>query len=367
VSVFDQTFADFDIVVVDDGSDSPETVEVLDSLDLDRVTVLRQSNAGLPGARNAGIRGATGEFVVTLDADDMLAPNFLQATVAALDSDPNAAYAHCWAELFGDLHSIWATRPPNTYQLFMSNSVVGCVTLRKSAWQEVGGYDESMRSGNEDWDLWIRLLAAERRGVQIRQPLFRYRKHGVSMSVETEGSYETAIAELPKRLPHVYNRGYLRDRKKSDYPLLTILSPSSVSSFRHAIGDDFQHVRVGASDVRTSISRIRGKYAVLWPEEATAGDGVLEDLCLTLESQPDSGAATTDSERPIIVVRTWSLHDKDAPQAYIATPLEGSADSALRVGDFPDDAWVVPREIGGIPVQRQRPEEAGILPEWVPG
>jgi glycosyltransferase involved in cell wall biosynthesis len=366
ISVFDQTDDGFDIVVVDDGSSDAQTIAILDEIDLDRVEIIRQSNSGLPGARNAGIRVARGEFVVTLDADDMLAPTYLESMVAALESDPDAAYAHCWAELFGDVHSIWATRPPNPFQLFMSNSVVGCVTLRKSAWEEVGGYDESMRKGNEDWDLWIRLDHAGYNGVQVREPLFRYRKHGVSMSVVTEGSYEAAIGDLPTRLPHIYNRRYLGDRKRQHYPLLSILSPLPGPSFRSAVVDDIQHIALDDSDMESVIAEVRGKYVVLWPEAATADVSLLVDLCRALEEHPDAGAAATVGENPIVVVRTWSVFDPDAPQTTMTTHLSGSADSRLAVGQFPDPRWTVPIEIDGVAVQRQPPEEVGFLPDWVP-
>jgi hypothetical protein len=250
--------------------------------------------------------------------------------------------------------------------MFISNSVVGCVTIRKAAWEEVGGYDESMVNGNEDWDLWIRLLHAGHTGIQVREPLFRYRKHGVSMSVETEGSYESAIDDLPRRLPHIYNRSYLGERKSRDYPLLTVLSPLEVSAFRHATGVDFQHIDIDGSDPASAAPAIRGKYVVLWPEGAVAENSALERLCFALENEPDAGAAATTDDSPIVVVRTWSLHDPDGPQRQLATAVEGSADRRIAPSEWPDVAWRVPNEINGVAVQRQRPEEAGTIPDWVP-
>jgi hypothetical protein len=367
LSVFEQTFEDFEIVIVDDGSTDPATVVVIDALDLERVSVIRQDNAGLPHARNTGISASVGEFVVTLDADDMLADTYLEALAAALDGAPDAAYAHCWAELFGDFRSVWATRPPNPYQLLLSNSVVGCVMLRRSAWEDAGGYDEFMVHGNEDWDLWIRLSAAGWGSVQVREPLFRYRKHGVSMSVETEGDYESAIGALPKRLPNIYNAEYITRIKAEHYPLVTVVGPVGPDGFRHAVGDDYQHLAVDVSDLPSARDAILGKYVVAWPTDASADDNVVAELCLYLEAHPDIGAARTHGSDPLTVVRTWSLKDPAAPSEVATNDLAGTASVSLDAGQLPDPAWHVPVELLGLPVQRQRPEEAGVIPPWAVG
>ncbi len=102
LSIFEQTMVDYDIVVVDDGSDDGTTPQILDALTYPRISVMHQSNIGLPGARNRGIAAARGEYVVTLDADDELSPEYLEKLSAVLDADDNTAFAHCWARLFGD-------------------------------------------------------------------------------------------------------------------------------------------------------------------------------------------------------------------------------------------------------------------------
>ena len=156
MSVFEQTFTSFEIIVVDDGSTDPDTIAHLDRLDWPRTRLVRQENQGLPGARNAGMRLAEGRFLVPLDADDEIAPEFLEVLRSAVEERPDAAYAHCWSELYGDEEATWVARPFNPYLLALSNSVVGCVLMRTEAWKQVGGYDETMIHGNEDWDMWLR-------------------------------------------------------------------------------------------------------------------------------------------------------------------------------------------------------------------
>lgn len=366
LSVFEQTADPAEVVIVDDGSDDGSTERLLADLAIPGVRVIRQDNAGLPAARNAGIAAARGSLVVTLDADDMLAPDYLSSLGAALDADPDAAYAHCWAELVGDTHAIWATRPYNPYQLMLSNSVVGCVLLRKEAWEAVGGYDESMRSGNEDWDLWIRLAAAGFGAVQVREPLFRYRKHGVSMSVETEARYEDALDDRMKRHPDLYRRSHLMAMKQAWYPLLTVLGGSDAEPVDDP---DVQHLGYAEAGGITDhlLDRVRGKYVTVLPSGSDVTPDVLGALCRVLEEADDAGVASTSGPTPVTVVRTWSLFDPAGPAEAIVTDLAGTAGERLAAGGHPRPDWQVPDDIRGIPVTRQRPEEAGLIPEWAAG
>jgi glycosyltransferase involved in cell wall biosynthesis len=134
-SVYEQTHPSWEIVVVDDGSTDPETVALLDSLARPRLGWSARRTGGCPGARNAGMAVARGRYLVPLDADDELHPEFLSRLLPALDADPEAAFAHCHARLFGDVDAVWVTRPFNPYWQLLGNGVVGCVVLRADAWR----------------------------------------------------------------------------------------------------------------------------------------------------------------------------------------------------------------------------------------
>jgi glycosyltransferase involved in cell wall biosynthesis len=366
LSVFEQTVGGCDVVIVDDGSDDGTTTPLLASLDLPRVSVIHQENRGLPAARNAGISHSGSDLVVTLDADDLLAPTYLEALGNALAADPGAAYAHCWAELFGDTHMIWATRPYNRYQLLLSNSVVGCVLLRKDAWASVGGYDESMRSGNEDWDLWIRLMDAGYSAVQVREPLFRYRKHGVSMSVETESRYEEVLRDRTTRHPEIYDRDRMTSLKADEYPLLSLVVDESDQTAHMGEVRDVESIVIEGGRVADAIGAVRGKYVVRLPRRSDVNPRTLIEMCEHLEVNPDLGGVATDSVSPIVVARTWSVLDTDGPDRIETMEAQGTSPQRINPGAFPDPAWSVPTSINGIPVLRQRPEEAGLIPDWVP-
>ena len=82
-------------------------------------------------------------------------------------------------------------------------------------------------------------------------------------------------------------------------------------------------------------------------------------------SNSNTGAVCSSSHEPIVVARTWSVRDPDAPAVAAVGGFEGSASERFSPGDHPDPLWMVPESIDGVPVLRQRPEEAGYLPGWV--
>lgn len=168
-----QTFRDFEIVIVDDGSGDEATIVKLSALPAG-IKVVRQANAGLPAARNTGFRAAAGGFVLPLDCDDALAPTFLAETVAALRATPaEVAFVFTHMRATGALVGVFPRRFSRFDQLFL-NKLPYCLLLRKTAWQQVGGYDETMRDGYEDWEFNIRLALAGFRGIEIARPLFTY-------------------------------------------------------------------------------------------------------------------------------------------------------------------------------------------------
>lgn len=168
-----QTFRDFELIVVDDGSTDALTLQELATLD-PAIRVIRQKNSFLPAARNAGIRAARAEFVLPLDCDDTLEPAFLSKTVDLLRAAPaDTGFVFTDIRLSGDLDGELSCHFNRFDQLFFNN-VAYCMLMRKSAWEAVGGYDETMRDGAEDWEFNIR-LAARFKALHAGEPLFIYR------------------------------------------------------------------------------------------------------------------------------------------------------------------------------------------------
>ena len=183
-SVLAQTFHDFEIIVVDDGSTDPLTKDTLSKLTTPRTTVLKTSNQGLPAARNHAARQASGGLFCALDADDKLAPTWFEKAVRLLDARPDVSFVSHWLETFGDEHWTWKPEHCDLPALLARNTVNGAAVVRRQAFEAVGGYDASMREGCEDWDFWLRLVERGFEGAIVPEVLFYYRRRSDSMSRE---------------------------------------------------------------------------------------------------------------------------------------------------------------------------------------
>ncbi len=207
-SVRAQTFEDYEIIVVDDGSTDPATLDTLDSLGGD-VRLVRQPNKGLPGARNTGFREAAGKYVVPLDCDDFIDPLFLDEMLTALRSRRAAGYAFCHMVLHGE-KSGTLERNFNLFEQLVFEHVPYCVLIPKQVWHDVGGYDESMRDGKEDWEFNLRLATHGYHGILVDKPLFFYcvrrsgmlestsnRRHGeISKYIQTKHTNLYAVKSI---------------------------------------------------------------------------------------------------------------------------------------------------------------------------
>jgi glycosyltransferase involved in cell wall biosynthesis len=178
-----QTFRDFEIIIVDDGSTDPATRAKLDELE-PAIRVVHQENRYLPGARNRGFREAWAPFVLPLDCDDTLEPSYLAETVPILDSaPPDVGFVFTYGRVIEGIEGVFPRHFNRFDQLFL-NYVPYCMLIRRSAWEVSGGYDETMRDGQEDWEFNIRLARCGFRGIALPKPLsvYRVRADGMLLS-----------------------------------------------------------------------------------------------------------------------------------------------------------------------------------------
>lgn len=209
-SVEAQTLQEIELVIVDDGSSDPGTLEVLDGCRREGRRVIRTDNRGLPAARNTGIRATTAGYVCALDADDRLAPAWLEKASAVLDSRPDLAFVSHWLRAFGAEEWEWKPERCDFPTLLAFNTVNGAALVRRAALDEVGGFDERFTRGCEDWDLWISLVERGRNGVILPEALFEYRRRPGSMSRVMMGSgvHVEVLEQLVRKHEEAY-RAYL--------------------------------------------------------------------------------------------------------------------------------------------------------------
>ena len=211
-SVLRQSYRDFEIIVVDDGS----TDGCEDFVAGFGVHYVRQPNQGLAAARNTGIHAAQGELIGLLDADDQWLPDFLEHMVSLAITYPEAAAYYCSAQAMDasgrDLPQVFGgpARTPDTlyHHLLGANFIIpSTVVMRRSAVVAAGLFDHKLRSC-EDWDLWLRLLATHTI-AGLSQCLVRYRVHQNSLSTNPDTMQSAARAVVEKHFGpddgHVHN------------------------------------------------------------------------------------------------------------------------------------------------------------------
>ena len=180
-SVAAQTFRDFELVIVDDGSTEARTRTLL--ADVGRhpgVSVHRTENRGPALARNLAIERARGAYILPLDADDWLAPTFLAKTVPLLDADPGLGVAYTWVGLVGAHHGVWRTGGFSVKELVARCTLHVASLFRRELWAEAGGYDPAFVESSEDWDLWLGAAARGWRGQCVPEVLVYYRRSASS-------------------------------------------------------------------------------------------------------------------------------------------------------------------------------------------
>jgi glycosyltransferase involved in cell wall biosynthesis len=214
-SVLNQTFSDFELLVINDGSQDG-TLELVHRIQDSRIKVFSYPNAGQSTSRNRGIELSTGEYISFIDADDLWTPDKLEAQLKALQENPKAGVAYSWTDWIDESSQLLGKGSHNTEQgevfakLLLNDFVANGsnALIQRQALVEVGGFDPLVTPA-EDWDLWLRLARHyEFVAVQSAQVLYRISPNSASFNVwKMEASslrvIEKAYAIAPQSLQHL--------------------------------------------------------------------------------------------------------------------------------------------------------------------
>jgi hypothetical protein len=163
----------------------------------------KDANEGLAAARNDGFAAARGDFVMVMDADNLVYPTCLERLRATLLHHPDAAATYAILEDFGGRPNLRSAIDWEVGRLCTANYIDAQAMWRRAAWEQLGGYrdDDDHVFGWEDWDLWLRLAASGGRAVLHREILGRYRVQDGSMISLTNLETDDAIADTRRRYP----------------------------------------------------------------------------------------------------------------------------------------------------------------------
>ena len=187
-SVIDSTYKNYEIIIVNDGSNDEYVLMKLKSLDkVPFIKILHKENGGPSSARNYGIKNSNGSLILPLDADDMVHPDYIQTCVNILRNNSQISPVYCDTQHVG-LFSALDKRPEwNLEELKNGNYIVNCSMFHRKAFDESGGYDETLY-GWEDYDLWLRMGLRGYVGKRIPKPLFMYFHHENDNTVSTHAN-----------------------------------------------------------------------------------------------------------------------------------------------------------------------------------
>lgn len=220
-NVLQQTFTDFEVIVVDDGS-TDNTAEWVKRVSDPRVRLISQENMGLSGSSNTGVINAQGEYITFLDADDLWEPTKLAQQVEILDLYPDVGLVYTWVTYMNQNgKSTGRVVKPEAegyvWDKLIEGNLIECgsvAMIRRTCFEQVGLFDTNLQSYVPDWDMWLRLTRHFQIKV-IRQPLVYYRQRASSGSRNLEAMersfnlvLEKAYDYAPPEWKPLVNRGY---------------------------------------------------------------------------------------------------------------------------------------------------------------
>jgi glycosyltransferase involved in cell wall biosynthesis len=192
------------VIVVDDGSTDPATLDVLDRLP-EPVCVHRQANSGVVSARNRGMALSRTPLLILLDADDRLRPRALTALREPLDRDPRLGFTYGVTRFFGDWEGEMTMPPYDPYKLLYRHTIGVTALMRSRVVSDVGGFDAEFL-GYEDWEFWLHALDKGWRGFRVDEVTLEYRRHGSTKLGADRREYRRWFRRLRDKHARLYAR-----------------------------------------------------------------------------------------------------------------------------------------------------------------
>ncbi len=206
-SILAQTFKDVEIIIVNDGSTDPFTVDTLKKIDKPKTSVLHTVNQGPSAARNFGISQAEGEYILVLDADDYYHPIFLEKGIRILEQQEHVGVVACGIQHFGLDSGRKMPKGGDVCTFLSPSGLTGSALMRKVCWEQTDGYDESMKtSGYEDWNFWLDVTKRGWIVHIIKEYLFFYNWQDDSRRTKLNSQREASLGHVIRNHQDVFGK-----------------------------------------------------------------------------------------------------------------------------------------------------------------
>lgn len=199
-SVYKQDYTNFEIVIVNDGSDNEYCLLKLDSLkNQEGIKIIHKENTGVSDTRNIAVKESNGDYILPLDADDMILDGYLKTGVNIIKNNPEISPVYCDTHHVGEMQGLEKRPEWSKERLLSGPFIVNSSIYSRKAYESTEGYNTEMK-GWVDYDLWVQMMDAGFRGKRIPKGLFVYFHH----ESEGEGSVSTSarknMSELHKTI-----------------------------------------------------------------------------------------------------------------------------------------------------------------------
>ncbi len=334
-----QTLPPAEILVVDDASPGKDTRVALGTASqIPTVRVIElPRNRGVANARNTGLDQARGTHAVFLDADDMLTSGSLAAFVAALEAAPHSDFAYPAVQCFGNRDDTFPPPPFNAYLLHYVNICPIAALVTRRAIDSGVRFDPAIDVGHEDWDYWLRLVAADHMGVAAPDATLLYRRIGftrMDLGNQIEGGFESVLRRLR---PEVFDPARLARLKREWAPGLTMLNDEGESVLEGQTCMDAEVLPVAEA------ADSRGRYVLVGASDIARTDPTLVEDILSL-------ADGVQAPRWVV-----TLHPDAVRPGFSSGPLNATD---LRAG------WARDEDVTSVAVRRSALDvPAGLPPD----
>lgn len=212
VSLKKQTVDNWECVIVNDGS-TDNSLAILREFESEdsRFHVIDKTNEGPAIARNTAIRNSLGKYILPLDADDIIASNYIEKTTSYLETHPEVKLVYSKCDFFGERTGHFELADYDYKRQLWYNSIICTAVYRRTDYDVTPGYNPNMRAVYEDWDFWLSLLNEGDQVYMIPEALFFYRIHGPSRTTQSGADvYNRALRTLVLNHSDKY-RPYMED------------------------------------------------------------------------------------------------------------------------------------------------------------